>query len=374
MERIDVAIVGAGVVGLSVAASTAREGRSVFVLERHESFGQETSSRNSEVIHASIYYPPDSLKGRLCLEGNERMYLLAREQGLPLVNCGKLIVATDDAGAERLPALLGLAKGNGAKGVRIVGPDEIRRLEPKVRAVAAIHCPTSGVVDSHALMRLFSGRAADGGASFAYGHEVVALEKVLGGWVVVVRQPDGEEFRFEAKVVVNCAGLGAGRIAALAGLDVDALGYRIHPRKGCYFRVLRGLAELPEMLIYPVPPLDHTVGIHTCPDLAGGMRLGPHDTWDEEMDPRVDPGLQDLFFEACRPFLPTLRREDIAPDMCGFQAKRFGPGEPTRDFVIRHEVDNGCPGLVDLVGIESPGLTSSPAIGPMVAGIVDAIL
>jgi len=371
MDRVDVAVIGAGVVGLSVSAHTARPGRSVLLVERHEGFGRESSSRNSEVIHASIYYPPDSLKGRLCLEGNERMYALCREHGIPCANTGKLVVAWTPELEARLPALLAIARGNRAAGVRLVGREEIRRLEPKVEALSALWCPSSGVVDSHALMRHFQAVARSRGAQEAYGVEVVGLEPGPGGWTVRVREADGDAFSFSARAVVNCAGLGSGAVAALAGIDPAAAGYRIHYRKGMYYRVVRGTERLPSRLVYPVPTEDATVGIHTCPDLAGGVRLGPHDSWSETLDYTVPPDLGDLFFDSVRGFLPGLRRDDLAPDMAGFQAKRYGPGEPSRDFVIRHEADRGLPGLVNLIGIESPGLTASPAIGPMVAKIVD---
>ncbi len=374
MDHVDVVIVGAGVVGLSVAASVARAERSVLVLERHDSFGRESSSRNSEVIHAGIYYPPDSLKGRLCLEGNERVYALCSKHAIVHKNCGKLVVAVTKEEEARLPALLKTAEGNGAKGVRIIGQTEIARMEPKVRAVAALYCPSSGVVDSHGLMRHFAKQASVRGAQIVYRHAVTGLEKASGGWVAVAKQENGEEFRLGARVVVNCAGLGAGEVAAMAGLDIEALHYRIHYRKGSYFRVTHGLANLPAMLIYPVPPLDHTVGIHTCPDLWGGMRLGPYDTWSETLDFSVDPNLCRLFFGSCEPFLPSLAMEDIVPDTCGFQAKRYGAGEPARDFVIRHEADRGLEGLISLIGIESPGLTASPAIGPFVARLVEEAL
>ncbi len=370
MDHVDVLVIGAGVVGLSVAASVANEERGVLVLERHDSFGQESSSRNSEVIHASIYYPPDSLKGKLCLEGNERTYKLCSAHEIAFRNCGKLIVAVTKEEESRLPALLKTAQENGAKGVRLIGADEISELEPKVRALSALYCPSSGVVDSHGLMKHFARQALSGGAQIVYRHAVTALEKIGGGFLITAKQDGGEESRLHARVVVNCAGLGSGEIAAMAGLDVDSLHYRIHYRKGSYFRVMRGLEALPSMLIYPVPPLDHTVGIHTCPDLWGGMRLGPYDAWSERLDYSVDPNLHGLFFDSCKPFLPSLEMDDIAPDMCGFQAKRYGPGEPTRDFVIRHEADRGFEGLINLIGIESPGLTASPAIGPFVARLV----
>ena len=373
MDRVDVAVIGAGVVGLSVAAHAARGDRSLLVVEKHASFGQGASSRNSEVIHASIYYPPDSLKGRLCLEGNERMYALCARHGIAHRNSGKLVVAWREDQVRALPGLLATAQGNGARGVRIVSEDEIRRLEPKVRALAALHCPTSGVVDSHGLMRHFLAQARDLGADLLFGAEVVGLERKHGGWTVTVIEKAGGTASFEARVVVNCAGLGSGKVAALAGIDEEAARYRIHFRKGMYFRVMRGLNRLPSVLIYPVPDEDATVGIHTVPDLAGGMRLGPYDTWVETENYDVDPGLLDRFFDATKPFLPGLEREDLQADMAGIQAKRYGPGEPSRDFVIREESDRGLPGLIDLVGIESPGLTASPAIGPMVARMIESV-
>ncbi len=374
MDNVDVVIIGAGVVGLSVAASVADGGRSVVLLERHGSFGQESSSRNSEVIHASIYYPPDSLKGKLCIEGNERMYALCAKHSIAHQNCGKLIVAVTEEEASRLPGLLKTARGNGAKGVRIVDPEEIARLEPKAKALAALYCPSSGVVDSHGLMKHFANKALAGGAQIVYRHAVAVLEKVRSGFVVRAKQDNGDESAIGARVVINCAGLGAGEVAAMAGLGAEALHYQIHYRKGSYFRVMRGLDKLPAMLIYPVPPLDHTVGVHTCPDLWGGMRLGPYDTWSDTLEYSVDENLRGTIFGACKQFLPSLSIEDIAPDMCGFQAKRYGPGEPTRDFVIRHEVDRCLQGLINLIGIESPGLTSSPAIGPFVARLAEEAL
>jgi len=374
MDRVDTVIIGAGVVGLSVAAHTAREDRSVLLVERHESFGQETSSRNSEVIHASIYYPQDSLKGRLCIEGNELMYPLCERHGIPCKNTGKLIVAVTEEEAARLPDLLETARGNGAKGVRVIDGKEARHLDPKVSCVAALHCPTSGVVDSHALMRHFRAAARDGGASEAYGVEVRSLDRTPWGYRVGTRDLSGRTYEVEARVVVNCAGLAAGEVSAMVGIDIDEAHYRIFYRKGMYYRVTRGLARLPSMLVYPMPPADATVGIHTCPDLAGGMRLGPYDVWTDSVEYTVGDSLAGHFFKACKPFLPSLEEADLQPDMAGIQAKRFGPGEPSRDFVIRDEADRGLPGFIALVGIESPGLTSSPAIGKMVAGLVDEAL
>lgn len=366
MERADAVVIGAGVVGLSVAASVAREDRTVLVLERHASFGRETSSRSSEVIHAGIYYPPGSLKGRLCLEGNRRMYALCREFGIPHARTGKGIVAWTPAQVAGLPALLETALSNGAEGVRLVDRGELLRLEPNVEGLGALYCPTSGIVDSHALMRHFLAVAKDRGALFVFGTEVKGLDLGREGWVVRVRETGGGESALLARAVVNCAGLQSGRVAALAGIPIGEARYRIHYRKGMYVRVTRNLKALPRMLVYPFPPEEATVGIHTVPDLAGGMRLGPLDVWTDAIEYSVDEGLLGRFYEACAPFLPALRREDLVPDQAGIQAKRYGPGEKSLDFVIREESDRGLPGLVNLVGIESPGLTASPAIGPYV--------
>jgi len=374
MDRVDIVIIGAGVVGLSVAAQAAREDRSVLLLERHDSFGRETSSRSSEVIHASIYYPPGSLKATLCAEGNELMVDLCRRHSIPHKNTGKLVVAVTEEEAARLPDLLKTAQESGAKGVRIIDGGEARRLDPNVSCVAALHCPTSGIVDSHALMQYYRAVALEGGVAEAYSVEVRTLDRRRGGYLVGVREPTGEGFEVGTRVVVNCSGLGSGEVSAMAGMDIDEAHYRIFFRKGVYFRVTRGLDHLPSMLVYPVPPADATVGIHTCPDLAGGMRLGPYDVWSDGVEYSVDESLGDHFYEACKPFLPSLQRSHIQPDTAGIQAKRFGPGEPSRDFVIRDEADRGLPGFINLVGIESPGLTASPAIGKMVAGLVEEAL
>lgn len=374
MDSVDVTIIGAGVEGLAVSARLAKPGRSLLVVERHESFGMEASSRNSEVIHAGIYYLPGSLKNRMCLRGNELMYELCRKHSIGCRNCGKLIVAVTPEQEAGLPALYRLAGGNGARDLRIIYGKEISKLEPKVRALAALHCPTSGMVDSHSLMRHFRNSAAEGGANFAFNAPVRALKKINGGFEVRVADPSGEDYAFRSTIVVNCAGMGSGEVAAMAGIDVEEASYRIHYRKGVYFRVTRRLAEMPSMLVYPVPPGDATVGIHTVPDLGGGMRLGPYDFWTNEVEYSVDPSLRGLFFESCSPFLPALESDALQPDTAGIQAKRYGPGEESRDFVIRHEADRGLPGLVDLIGIESPGLTSSPAIGEFVASMVEEIL
>ena len=370
MEKVEITIIGAGAVGLSVASRVARKGRNVLVIERHASFGQETSSRNSEVIHASIYYPQDSLKGRFCLEGNALMYELCEKHNIPHRRTGKLIVAVNEEEEEKLPQLLETARNNGAGGVRIVSAGEARHYEPNVSARAAILCPTSGIVDSHNLMKYYERTALSNGAGIAYNAGVKAIEKTGGGYVVRVTDADNRDFQFQTRILINCAGLESGTVSAMLGIDIDTAGYRINYCKGMYFRVSGSISRFPQMLIYPVPPEPGSVGIHTTPDLEGGMRLGPYDVWVDTIDYSVDETLRELFFKSTASFLPFLTMEQINPDTAGIHPKVQKQGEPMRDFIIRHEAERGLENFINLVGIESPGLTSSPAIGRYVAGLV----
>ncbi len=370
MDNTGITIIGAGVVGLSIASYLSESGFDILLLEQHPSFGNETSSRNSEVIHASIYYPANSLKGKLCLEGNELMYEICSKNNIPHVNCGKLIVATNKEQEQRLPQILEIAKNNGAKGVKIVTQKEIEKLEPKVYSTAAIYCPTSGVVDSHQLMQYFEANAINNNAVMLYRHEVIGIQKNTKGFIITVKDDEENIYEFETEILINSAGHNSDIIAELAGIDIDRLGYRLNFSKGIYYRVHKQLEKYPKMLIYPVPPEEGAVGIHTCPDLYGGMRLGPYDYWVDNIDYSVKDEFRDLFYNSAKQYLPFLNKEDFEIDMSGIHPKLQRPGEPIHDFVIREESDKGLPGLINLIGIESPGLTSSPAIGKYVLNIV----
>ena len=373
MEQADVTIIGAGVVGLSVASYVANGSRNVVLIERHASFGQETSSRNSEVIHASIYYPQNSLKGRFCLEGNELMYELCEKHAIPHRRTGKLIVAVNDHEEAQLPQLLQTARNNGAKGVRIISAEEVKTYEPNVSARAAILCPTSGIVDSHNLMRYYERSALEKGAAIVYNTEVKAIEKTNGAYVLQVADTAGREYDFRTRILINCAGLESGNVSAMLGIDIDTAGYRITYCKGMYFRVSGSISRFPTMLIYPVPPWPGFVGIHTTPDLGGGMRLGPYDVWVDKIDYTVDESLREYFYRSTVSFLPFLKMEQINPDIAGMHPKVQKEGEPMKDFIVRHEADRGLENFINLVGIESPGLTSSPAIGKYVAAMVEEL-
>lgn len=375
MEKFDIIIIGAGVVGLSVAAAISQKTRNVALIERHLSYGEETSSRNSEVIHAGIYYEKGWLKGKLCVEGNRMMYDLCRRNHIPHKNTGKLIIAVNKKEEETLSDLLELAQTNGAEGVRIITSAEIKRLEPNVEAQAAIYCPSSGIVDSHNLMKHFEAKAVENGVNIVYGCEVERIDKDAGnGYMLQIRERDGSLSEVRTQMCINCAGLESANIAAKAGVDIDKHNYRLHYRKGIYFRATHQLEKFPQMLIYPVPPEPGSVGIHTTPDLAGGMRLGPHFFWVDEFDYKVDLACQDYIYKESMSYLPFINKSDLQPDLAGIHPERFASGELPRDYVIQNEADKGLDGFINLVGIGSPGLTASPAIGKYVADLVDGLL
>ncbi|TET37154.1 MAG: NAD(P)/FAD-dependent oxidoreductase [Planctomycetota bacterium] len=377
----DTAIIGAGVVGLAIAAELADGNGSVCVLERHKKFGQETSGRNSEVIHAGIYYPKDSLKARLCVEGKKLLYGICEENGIGFRRIGKLIVATDGDEVGRLEYLKERGNANGVDDLKLLTADEVNKLEPNIRAVAAIHSPSTGIIDTHGLMHYCASKAGERGAEFLYGSEVVGIEKIPGGYKITVRVFDNDkkeivEYSFRTRILINCAGLDSDRVAGMAGIDTAEAGYDLRYCKGRYFSVAGGKSRLISRLVYPVPPSDTAgLGIHATLDLQGRMRLGPDSVFiDRIKDYDVDADSKTKFFESAKKFLPFLELEDLAPDTAGIRPKLTRPGGSVRDFVIKHEEDRNLPGLINLIGIESPGLTSSPAIAKHVKEIVHAII
>jgi len=371
--RADITIIGAGVIGLGIAAQVAREGREVYVLEKNETFGQETSSRQSEVIHSGIYYPEGSLKAKMCVAGNRILYELCERYGIGCRKLGKLIVATSDEETGELQTLLERGRGNGVEDLKILSQREMKELEPNVEGVAAILSPSTGIIDSYALMKYFVARATEGGAQIAYQSKVVGIEKVAGGYKVAVEDGTGK-FSFTTRVLVNCAGLYSDKVAELAGIDIAEAGYRLYYCRGEYFSVGSGKSTLVERLIFPVPPPGVTgVGIHVTFDLEGRMRLGPSIHYVDSIDYGIDNRHKQLFYDSVRRFLPFIEYDDLEPEMAGIRPKLQEPGGDIKDFVIRDEGDKGLPGFINLIGIESPGLTSSPAIARYVCGLIDEL-
>ena len=373
--KSDITIIGAGVVGLAIAAQVAGQRKAVYLLEKNEGFGQETSSRHSGVIHSGIYYPAGSLKAKLCVEGNRLLYELCQKHGIGHKKLGKLIVAASDEETGQLQELKAKGQRNGAEGLRILSSHELKKLEPNVEGVTALLSPSTGIIDSHALMEYFVARAKDGGAEVAYNKEVVGIEKLGNGYKVTVDEGDTGKFSFETRILINCAGLYCDKIAELAGIDIAKAGYRLHYCKGEYFSVGGVKRKLVKRLIYPVPELKGTgLGVHVTLDLEGRMRLGPNAEYVDSIDYSVDGRDKKAFYDSVKRMLPFIEYEDLEPEMAGIRPKLQGPGEDVKDFVIRDESDKSLPGFINLIGIESPGLTSSPAIARYVADMVKNLL
>jgi L-2-hydroxyglutarate oxidase LhgO len=362
---MQVVVIGAGVVGLAVGAELARRGVPPLLLEQHGGPGREASSRNSEVIHAGLYYPQGSLKAELCVEGRERLYHRCAELRIPHRRTGKLVVAVDSAEIATLEEMLERGLRNGAGALELIEAREIQRREPRVRGIAALWSPDTGIVDSHALMSSYEAELVRDGGEVVYDTEVTGLERAALGWRVDTVHAQGEVHSMAAEVVVNAAGLCADRIAERAGLDVDALDLRHRPCKGDYFSVAPSLGALTRHLVYPVP-VPGGLGIHVTLDLGGRFRLGPDVEWVGGASYEVDPGKADAFARAASRYLPELRAEHLTPAFAGIRPKLSGAGEPARDFHIGQEL----PGLVNLLGIESPGLTAAGAIAARVADLI----
>ena len=364
---VDVVVVGAGVVGLACAAELAARGRSVIVIEREARVGQGTSSRNSGVIHAGIYYPKGSLKAELCLEGREQLYARARARGLAHRELGKLIVAVDESELATLESLLARAHHNGARELTMIDARRIAALEPAVRAIAALWSPRTGIVDAHALVESYAHDARAHGASLAVASEVIAIEpRGAHDLRVTTRSGSGEVSHARAAHVVNAAGLAATHIAALAGLPIERLGYRQHLCKGDYFRLTGPSRRVARRLIYPVPQAAG-LGVHLTLDLNGGLRAGPDAEYIGSPRYDVSDEKRAAFGAALRRYVPEIRDDDLEPDYAGIRPKLQGPGEAFRDFVIESGAPYGAAGLINLLGIESPGLTASSAIARRVA-------
>lgn len=378
MPDVAVTVIGGGIVGCAVAARTAKAGLATVLLERGPRLGGGITSRNSEVVHGGMYYQPGSLKARFCVPGRRLLKDFCAEHGVRYRECGKLIAAADQTEIEGLQHLLSQGEANGVEDLRLVDARETASMEPAIRAVAALWSPRTAIVDSEGAVRAFAGLARDAGAHLLTAAECVGLVPERGGWRLEVQPAAGggrESWRHTSRWVVNAAGLFSDRLAALAGIDIEQRGWRLRWVKGNYFAVSPRHDGRVGRLVYPVPPGDRaSLGVHLCLDLAGRMRLGPdveplppH----AEEDYNVDPARLEAIFRGAVRFLPFLRREDLTPDTCGLRPRLASWWrDGWSDFVCAQETGD-LTGLINLVGIESPGLTSAPAIA---AEIVEWIL
>lgn len=358
MERIDCAVIGAGVVGLAVARDLAQRGREVVVLEAAAAFGTGISARNSEVVHAGLYYAPGSLKARLCVRGRELLYAYCTARGVSHRRCGKLIVAGSDAQAAALDGLAARAQANGVADLQRLSAAEAQALEPALKCRAALLSPSTGIVDSHGLMLALLGDAERAGAVLALHTPVTGGRCTPDG--IVLETP---EMAVQAASVVNCAGLGAQplarRLAGLPQATVPPLAYA----KGNYF-ALNGRSPFSH-LIYPAPEA-HGLGVHLTLDLAGQARFGPDVEWVENEDYTVDARRAESFYAAIRSYWPELPDEALQPAYAGIRPKPHRPDEAACDFIVSGPEAHGVPGLINLYGIESPGLTSCLALAEYV--------
>lgn len=378
MEQVDCVVIGAGVVGLAVAREMALQGRETILLERENAFGTISSARNSEVIHAGIYYPKDSLKAKLCVEGNRLLYEYCRSHQVATQPYGKLIVASDPNQIDDLQAILYKAQNNGVPEIRMISGDEARQLEPNLQCSAAILSSSTGVVDSHGYMLSLLGGFEDAGGMIAYQSPLISA-KAIGvnakdGFELEIGGPD--KMKIQTKLLINCAGMSAPAVAK----KIDGLAESQIPKayfaKGNYFS-LSGKSPF-KHLIYPIPE-PGGLGVHLTLDMGGQAKFGPDVEWldiqsEEQIDYTVDAKRGDGFYEAVRRYWPGLKNDTLQPDYSGVRAKIVPPNAPAGDFVFNGPKEHGLAGLFNLYGFESPGLTSSLAIAKYLEGVIKSSL
>ncbi len=361
MDKVECVVIGAGVIGLAVARRLAQSGREVIVLEAAEGIGTVTSSRNSEVIHAGIYYRSGSLMARMCVAGKQALYRYCREQGIPHRNCGKLIVATTPGETEKLQSIKAHAEANGVTDLQILTREGAHALEPALRCEAALFSPSTGIIDSHAYMLALRGNAEEAGAAFAFHTPLMGARAAPGR---IELDTGGEApMSLECRILINAAGLGAPAVAR----NIDGMPVELIPpaylAKGNYFSC-SGRAPFSH-LIYPVPE-PGGLGVHLTLDLAGQARFGPDVEWVDSIEYAVDPARAERFYPAIRRYWPDLPDGALMPSYSGMRPKIVPPAVAVQDFLIQGPRDHGIDGLINLFGIESPGLTSSLAIADYV--------
>ena len=364
-EKVDCVVIGAGVVGLAVARALAMRGREVLVLEAEDAIGTGTSSRNSEVIHAGIYYTPGSAKARLCVAGKELLYPYCAARGIEHRRCGKLIVAADQEQVRALEKIAATANANGVDDLLWLSATEAKAMEPALRCVAALFSPSTGIIDSHGLMLALQGDLENAGGSVAFRARVRRGRCTAAG--ILLEAGSDDFIELAAGVVVNSAGLSAQQVAcAIEGIPQHTIPTPTYA-KGNYY-VLQGTAPF-RRLIYPVPE-PGGLGVHLTLDLAGQARFGPDVEWVDKLDYAVDPARAESFYHAIRSYWPGLPEGALHPGYAGIRPKLSGPGTAAADFLIQGPEAHGVRGLINLYGIESPGLTAALAIAARVAEAV----
>jgi L-2-hydroxyglutarate oxidase LhgO len=359
MEKLDVVVIGAGVIGLAIAREAALQGRDVVILEAETVIGSKISSRNSEVIHAGIYYPTGSLRARFCVRGKEMLYAYCTAKGVPHKRLGKIVVASNDGEKTKLQAIWEQAKANGVNDLSWLDKTALSARQPEVKGIAGLVCPSTGIIDAHQLMESLLADAKRKGATLALSNRVCSIESQGDGLILEISTSSGETYAVGARAVINSAGLGAWEVAgAIKGINKAAIPPKFMA-KGVYFK-LSGCSPFNE-LIYPIPPAG-CLGIHLTIDMGGNVRFGPNIEWVDAEEYGVDENDEQTFRDAIAHYYPGIADKRLNPDYAGIRPKITGPGAPQADFMIQGARDHGVKGLINLFGIESPGLTSCLAI------------
>jgi L-2-hydroxyglutarate oxidase LhgO len=364
---MQILVIGAGVIGLSVARAAARRGHEVVVAEAANAIGTGISSRNSEVIHGGMYYPTGTLRARHCVAGRRLLYEFCASHGVPHRKCGKLVVATNAAELAKIEAIAAQGRINDVEGLEMIGGNAARALEPELACIGALHSPETGIIDGHGYMLALRGDLENAGGAIAFNTPVIGAARKGGRWQVAFGGSDAGSFEFDA--ISNCAGLGAQSVARTMHDYPATRVPKLVLAKGNYFSCAGKPAF--SRLIYPTP-IEGGLGVHVTLDLAGRMRFGPDVEWVEREDYVVDPSRADLFYARIRTYWPRLPEGALSPDYSGIRPKITGKGEGQADFLIDAPAQHGLPGLVQMFGIESPGLTSSLSLAEEVAGYLES--
>lgn len=367
MDQIECVIIGAGVVGLSIARALALEGRDVLIIEKEDAFGLHTSSRNSEVIHAGIYYPKDSLKAQLCVEGKQLLYEYCNLRSIPHKRTGKLIVATEDFEIETVKQYIDKASDNGVDDLIWLSQSEVAELEPEVSSVGAVFSPSTGIIDSHSYMMSLLGDTENAGGLVVYQTSIASIKPQGNKFIVKTTGLNAHEIK--ASVVINAAGLYACDVArTIAELDETSIPQPYYAK--AHYYSLSGRNPFTH-LVYPVAR-KASLGVHVTVDMGGAARFGPDLDWIEGIDYSFDESRKQLFYDAIRRYWPSVRRDQLQPGYTGIRPKISGPNEPAADFLIQSYEDHQMKGLINLFGIESPGLTASLAIAELVGRQIES--
>lgn len=364
MEKVDILIIGAGVVGLATAFELSKKFDDVVLVEQEETFGRHTSSRNSEVIHSGLYYPQNTLKADLCVSGNSKIYDFATKYNIPYNKCGKLVVADNEQELRILHNLKTNGELNNLTDLVLLDEMECKKLEPQIKAKHALNVPSTGIIDSHKFMYKLQAEAEKNGAFIVYDMKVISIEKQNNSYIIEFANQE----RFQANTIINCAGLYSDKIAQMAGIDIQSNNLELHWCKGEYYRTSK--INNIEHLIYPVPdPKGVFLGIHLTIDLNGNVRFGPNAYYVDELEYGMDESYKDKFIEAINQYI-ELDENELQLDDCGIRAKLQKEGEGFRDFYIKEESEKGLANFINCIGIESPGLTASLSIAEMISNLV----